>query len=285
MSLASLSRDLRLFAKYHLRRRAETYPAPETELGVAPLRYEAVAYAAQIRRLESPRFEVSTEETVTYEGRAHPLLCVRSRGAAPRTLLVLAGVHGNEPAGLLAVPALVEGWSSERVRLVILTPVNPVGAAERSRFNGEGYDINRDFHRFDTVEARCVRRIFERESPDFVISLHEGPQSDTFVFANRLVPPELVHEALARLAAGGTKLATRDYMGRRLAPPGLSTVGHGVHLLHQLWALTLGMKASLTFSDERRVPELVLESSWRISDEAARVRAHVDLVRAVGELL
>ena len=55
-----------------------------------------------------------------------------------KTLLVLAGVHGNEHAGLLAVPRLLEKWTEDAVRLVVITPVNPVGAAELSRYNADG---------------------------------------------------------------------------------------------------------------------------------------------------
>jgi hypothetical protein len=33
--------------------------------------------------------------------------------------------------------------------------VNPIGAVEGSRFNGQGFDINRDFRRFDTEEAQA----------------------------------------------------------------------------------------------------------------------------------
>ena len=38
----------------------------------------------------------------------------------------------------------------------IVTPVNPIGAMEGSRFNGQGFDINRDFRRFDPRQARVV---------------------------------------------------------------------------------------------------------------------------------
>jgi hypothetical protein len=199
--------------------------------------------------------------------------------------LVLSGVHGNEHAGLLAVPPLLDAWSSDRVRLVVVTPVNPVGAAELSRFNAEGYDINRDFVRFGTPEARVVRDIFERERPHFVISLHEGPQDATFMFANRFVETKLAHALCDALAAGGTVLAEKDYFGMRLTPPGLSPSSPSGRFVTKLWALTLGMKATIAYSEDRRIPEIVLESSWRTPDEAARIRPHVDLVKAVAERL
>lgn len=284
-SLATLRRDLSNFARYHLVQRAETYPARTDDMGIVPLPFELDGYVERVRGMDGPRFEVSEEARISYRGRAHPILCVRSRAPAAKTLLVLAGVHGNEHAGLLAVPPLLERFDAERVRLVVVTPVNPVGAAELSRFNADGYDVNRDFVRFSTPEARVVRGVFDRERPDFVISLHEGPQDATFMFANRFVDAGLARALCGALVEGGTTLAERDYFGMRLAPPGLSASSRAGRAVTRLWALTLGMKASIAYSEDRAIPEIVLESSWRMADIAARVRPHVDLVNAVAARL
>lgn len=282
-SLATLPRDLATFAKYHLVRRTAKHPAREEDLGIVPLPFDLERYVDVVRGFHGDRFEVKTETEVTYEGRAHPISSVRSRAPADKTLLVLAGVHGNEHAGLLAVPRILERWTDEHgdgVRLVVVTPVNPVGAAQLSRYNAEGYDINRDFVRFYTPEARLVRTIFERERPDFVVSLHEGPQSATFMFANRFVTETAARELLDALAKGGTVLAEKDYFGLRLEPPGLSPSTAAARAVTKLWAAALGMKTSIAYSEDHAVPELVLESSWSIPDEHARVRPHVDLVLA-----
>src|SRR5690606_14262548 len=109
---------------------------------------------------------------------------------------------------------------------------------------------------------------------------HEGPQDATFMFGNRFVSPALAQALLDALEAGGTTLAERDYFGRRLRPRGWSPLGRAGWALQTLWGWTLGMKATLLYSDDRAIPELALESSWRLPDRAARVRAHVDLVIA-----
>jgi hypothetical protein len=281
-SLSTLPRDLATFAKYHLFRRTAKHPArSEKFLGIVPLGFDLERYVGVVRGFDGDRFEVTTETVVRYEGREHPILSVRSKGNAEKTLLVLAGVHGNEHAGLLAVPRILDAWSEESVRLVVVTPVNPVGAAELSRFNAEGYDINRDFVRFYTPEARLVRQIYERERPDFVVSLHEGPQDATFMFANHLVTDAVARELLDALAKAGTLLAEKDYFGLRLDPPGLSPSTPRGRAITSLWSKVLGMKTSSAYSEDRGIPELVLESSWRLPDEDARVRAHVALVLAV----
>lgn len=282
--LSGLARDLRLFAKYHLVRRSVHYPARETELDVVSLGFDLDAYVQQLLAFDSDALDVRELTTVSYEGRAHPMVQVRShrREGARKTLLVLAGVHGNEHAGLLAIPPILERFDREGpVRLVVVTPVNPVGAAELSRYNADGYDINRDFELFLTPEARVVRDVYAREEPDFVVSLHEGPQDASFMFANRFVDSELAGRLLATLERGGTELATQDYFGLTLEPPGLSKMGRAAWAINAVWARTLGMKATLMYSDDREIPELVLESSWRQTDSAARIGSHVDLVRAL----
>jgi hypothetical protein len=171
------------------------------------------------------------------------------------------------------------------VALRVLTPVNAIGAAELSRFNADGYDINRDFVRFRTEEARAVRHTIEEFRPDFVVSLHEGPQDAAFMFANRHVDAALAQRLLAVLEAGGTTLATKDYFGLTLSPPGLSASSPTQRAILRVWAATLKMMAVNEWAAHRGIPEITLESSWRSSDHAARVQAHIDIVLAVRDEL
>lgn len=284
-SVRTLPHDLRMFAKYHLKRRVVDYPAPETEMGVVSLGFDLDAYVDDLRRRKD-RFDIEQLAEVSYAGRKHPVLWLRSRApAARKCLLVLAGVHGNERAGLVAVPQFLDQFDSDAVRLSVIAPVNPVGAAELSRYNADGYDINRDFVRFDTVEARAVRRVFRMERPDFVISLHEGPQDATFMFTNRFVRDDSAKRILVDIERGGTELATRDYFGRRLHPAGLAPMGRISWTLSWLWAATLQMKPMGMWANDHGVPEITIESSWRQPDRDARVRPHVDVVRAVSREL
>jgi hypothetical protein len=283
-SLRTLPHDLRMFAKYHLKRRAYDYPAPEDEMGVVALDFVLDDYLADLEWRDD-RYRIDRIQTVRYRERPHAIVRLRSRDFdRGKTLMVLAGVHGNEHAGLLAIPEILDQHASRTVQLVVLAPVNPVGAAELSRYNGEGYDINRDFVRFETAEARAVRRAVEENRPDFIVSLHEGPQDATFMFTNRLVDDDAAGRMLAAMERGGTELARKDYFGRTLLPPGLSPLGRVGHALHVLWARTLAMKATTLWAEEMGIPEITLESSWR-GDRAARLRAHIDLVAAIADEL
>lgn len=281
-------RDVRLFAKHHLVRRVYAGPERDGDLGVVSLGYTPEAYAETLR--ESARdFDLEVAAELPFRDARHPVFDVRSRNAgASARLLVLAGVHGNEQAGILAVPEILEAFAHERpanVALRVLTPVNPIGAAERSRFNGQGYDINRDFVHFETPEGRLVRRVVTAFRPTFVIALHEGPQDATFMFTNPEVAPALAHRVLDVVAAKGTVLATKDYFGRTLSPAGLAPPTRTTRMLVALWARVLGMKTTNAYASDLGVPEITLESSWKGSDRSARLRAHRDLVLAVAHEL
>lgn len=282
--------ELRLFAKHHFYRRVVDYPARDGSLGVVSLGYEAESYEARLRTYEG-RFNVEVRGEIPFRAETHRVLSITAgRADAEQRLLVLAGVHGNEQAGLLAVFDLLDSLDSPRTELrnvavLILTPVNPVGAAWFSRYNGEGYDINRDFVRFGTVEARIVREVFDTFRPTFVVSLHEGPQDATFMFTNTAVEPTLARRLLSTLEARGTVLATHDYFGRELVPRGLAAPTRAMSWLVSAWAKVLKMMATNAYAEQRGVPEITLESSWRSKDRVGRLRAHSDLVMAlVGEL-
>lgn len=283
--------ELKKFAQYHLVRRVHDHPAREEELGLVSLDYDATAFAASLREL-GDRFEVQAAAEVRYAGRAHTIFSVTTRNAtsAKKRLLVLSGVHGNEHAGIVSVPEILARLDADAqaladVAVQILTPVNPVGAAELSRLNAEGYDVNRDFVLFLTPEARAVRDAFDAFRPDFVVSLHEGPQDATFMFANEHVDAPLAERLLAALVKGGTTLAEKDYFGATLRPRGLSPSSPAARAVMRLWAATLRMMPTSEYAARRGLPELTLESGWRSPDRAARVRPHVDLVLAVAHEL
>lgn len=279
--MPSLS-DIPSFVRLHLKQRAYDYPAPDADLGVVSLGYDPDVFEKTIRGF-SDRYDVVEEGRVSYRDTTRPMLSVTSRTENPsKRLLIVSGIHGNEQAGIMSVPEILERYDrSSSVALKVITPTNPIGAAEFSRFNADGYDINRDFLQFRTDEAKTVRRIFDEFKPDFVLSLHEGPQEAAFMFANPHVDNALSLRMLAALEAGGTTLATKDYFGLTLKPAGLSASTPVQRGILRVWEATLKQQAVNAFAAARGIPELTLETGWRASDGDARVRAHIDLALAL----
>jgi predicted deacylase len=278
--------EIRAFVRLHLKQRAHDYPARDEGLGVVGLGYDPDAFDKTIRSF-GDRYDVVEEGRVAYRGAARPILSVSSRTTNPtKRLLVVSGIHGNEQAGIVSVPEILERYDrGARVALRVLTPVNPIGAAEFSRFNADGYDVNRDFLQFRTEEARIVRRAFDEFRPDFVASLHEGPQEAAFMFANACVDVALAKRLLAALAACGTTLATKDYFGLPLRPPGLSASSAFQRGVLRAWEAGFKMQAVNAFAAARAIPEVTLETGWRSDDATARTRAHVELVLALAREL
>jgi predicted deacylase len=275
------SEEVKAFVRLHLKQRAYDYPAPDSSLGVVPIGYDPDAFARTIRGFDD-RYDIVEEARVSYLDTNRSIFSVSSRSpGAGKRLLIGSGIHGNEQAGILSVPAILERYANADVALKVLTPINAVGAAEVSRFNADGYDINRDFLQFRTAEARLVRSVFDDFRPDFVLSLHEGPQLAAFMFANRHVDIALAKRLLAALEAGGTTLATKDYFHLPLKPPGLSASSRLQRVVLRLWEVTLKQQAVNEFAAARGIPEITLETGWRNTDGEARIRAHVDLAMAL----
>ncbi len=93
------------------------------------------------------------------------------------TVLVVAGVHGNERAGPRAAEA-IRHWPVARGRLVVLPRANVRGLAENVRGvpADEPYDLNRCFPPTEDapVLARDVWELVMTVRPDWVVDLHES---------------------------------------------------------------------------------------------------------------
>lgn len=101
--------------------------------------------------------------------------------AAPRVYLS-SGMHGDEPAGPLAMMELLrQGMFSGGVEWFLCPLINPTGIAAGTRENAQGIDLNRDYLRRATVEvAAHVAWLESRPVPDVFLSLHEDWESSGF---------------------------------------------------------------------------------------------------------
>ena len=99
------------------------------------------------------------------------------------TVLVIGGVHGNEPAGHRAARQIAT-WSVNRGRLVVLPAANPPALAARTRripgLEEDAGDLNRHFKVVDDEviptgpAAPAIWTFVESIKPDVILDLHEG---------------------------------------------------------------------------------------------------------------
>jgi protein MpaA len=69
----------------------------------------------------------------------------RGDPAAPRRLLVFGLIHGNEPAGRAIARRLAATVPPPGLDVWVVQDLNPDGFAARTRQNGRGVDLNRNF--------------------------------------------------------------------------------------------------------------------------------------------
>jgi len=143
----------------------------------------------------------------------------RGPAGAPRVVLVVGQVHGDEPGGRRVIAAVRREAAPEGSMIVTVATANPDGAAARTRGNARGVDLNRNFPgdwrggprgrywpgpRADSEpETRWVRRLVRTVRPDVTVWLHQ--------------PYGLVH-----LTPGASRTLVRTYARRvRLPTKGL----------------------------------------------------------------
>jgi hypothetical protein len=95
------------------------------------------------------------------------------------TVLLIAGQHGNEPAGGEAALALAQQLAGERrglldkINVLIVPRANPDGGFHWKRGLVNGTDVDRDLMLQSSPEGRTLGRIFAEYEPAVVVDSHE----------------------------------------------------------------------------------------------------------------
>ncbi|MEO7340584.1 MAG: M14 family metallocarboxypeptidase [Luteolibacter sp.] len=132
---------------------------------------------------------------------AGPLMAWERPADGPRVYLS-AGIHGDEPAGPLALLELLRiGFFSPEIHWLLCPALNPAGLAACRRENACDIDLNRDYWIRSTAEVVAHSGWLDsRGAPDLFISLHEDWESCGFYFYEinlREDEPERAREIIA----------------------------------------------------------------------------------------
>jgi hypothetical protein len=101
---------------------------------------------------------------------------------AARTIYISTGIHGDEPAGAVALRRCIEEDLWPQDACFILCPcINPTGLAAVTRENKDGIDLNRDYKNPQTAEVRA-HTAWVRSLPacDVALLLHEDWEADGY---------------------------------------------------------------------------------------------------------
>lgn len=115
------------------------------------------------------------------ETAAGPLMAWERAADGPRVYLS-AGIHGDEPAGPLALLELMRAaFFKAGIHWSVCPALNPTGLAAAMRDNADGVDMNRDYRLRKTREvAAHVDWLAAREVPHLFLSLHEDWEASGF---------------------------------------------------------------------------------------------------------
>jgi protein MpaA len=101
---------------------------------------------------------------------------------APRRIYLSTGIHGDEPAGPLAIRQLLieDRWPAD-AELLICPCLNPTGFPLNQRESAAGVDLNRDYRKPQSAEVRAHLGWLARQGVfDLTICLHEDWESHGF---------------------------------------------------------------------------------------------------------
>ncbi|MDD4223882.1 MAG: DUF2817 domain-containing protein [Candidatus Cloacimonetes bacterium] len=119
----------------------------------------------------------------------------RFEGTGPEKVIIVGGIHGNEPQSVDFATALVDSLNTLEPAtmaktLIVIPLLNPDGFELKTRKNARGIDLNRNFPALDfsvgypkskyyggdkagsEPETRFMLDLLKREKPDLLIMLH-----------------------------------------------------------------------------------------------------------------
>ena len=146
---------------------------------------ERIDIAGTLAGIRQAALATGWHEEVLLPGSDRELICLRRppvRTERAVRLYISAGIHGDEPAGPLALATLFERdlWPRD-VDLWICPCLNPTGMARSTRENDIGIDLNRDYLQPDSTEVRAHIQWLEKQPAfDGVLCLHEDWEAHGF---------------------------------------------------------------------------------------------------------
>jgi len=129
-------------------------------------------------------------EALAFTRAPEPVVAAPGVAGAPArrpTVVIVAGQHGDEPAGTEALIAVAQELAAgrlasvlDKVDVVLLPRANPDGASVFVRGASDGTDVNRDHLLLQSPEARAIAQLMVQLAPLVILDLHEYPVGGAF---------------------------------------------------------------------------------------------------------
>ena len=143
------------------------------------------SYTELINRLSKTlnnTVQIFTLDHIKYSNNKYPFQKIILGVHNPRRVLISAGIHGDEPAGIETICSFLENSRYkahlDQWEITILPCINPYGFENDTRENHENKDLNRLFKDHNPpLEVQLAKSIFKPSYFDITIELHEDCDS------------------------------------------------------------------------------------------------------------
>lgn len=185
---------------------------------------------------------------VSYGTSSLPVWVLRkpALNSTAKTICLMAGIHGNEPAGVQALLALAQDMQARPAvfaahRYVVVPLANPWGWERDLRHNGDNRDAARQFVGGSAQEASLLKKLFGAEHCDLLVDLHEDRFHDGFYLLAYGEPATALVEQTMQAIESDTDVS-RSTQGNRgvlqFSPAGFSGISRTTA---PLWARMNGV--------------------------------------------
>lgn len=280
-------KNIKLIHKYYLSPCYYDNPVKQLDYPQVFFEVDLNEYYQKISELSTQHFNIDTLETIDYKNQQYPVLRISNKEIGPQNsfkkkLLILAGVHGNESAGTLAILELLKEYNAKPLKfkdweINIVTPVNPAGTIEMSRYNEYGCDLNRKVKTSLQKGIVLQRAIVDSFKPDVIVNMHEAPSSGFLIHSNEHLDDGLLLKLLKDTENSGIVLSNKDYLGRALKIKGNSKISGVFKLFNKL----AKVQALGDYVSEKGIVEITTESGWNSKDRFQRINSHALIVSSL----
>ena len=240
-------------------------------------------FSGYIQELELASAHFQTQsDSVLFEGKYFKYLIIKHEpGNSKKKILIIASIHGDEPAGALSIPVLLRNLKEDSGKyadasILILSPMNPVGLAFSSRENEMGCNLNRDYHNPTQAETKRIISEIDKFKPDIILDLHENNGNwKTCIMANSLVSDELGKNLCEDLKTKSIPLAEFAF-DTNLEIPGWHKRGSYRKAINYL----AGLNDLMRYGEENNIPVITLESDQSL-EQKKRIEICTSVVNAL----
>lgn len=246
-------------------------------LGLGLLANTPVRAGAELVLTSSLAGEASRSSSVLLSGTRWETGIIEIDSGQPGPILMLVGgVHGNEPAGNGAAQHIAANWAPDRGRLLIVPRANEPGLRARQRrmpgLPRVESDLNRQFPMSPDAQpkgelASAIWDLVQEVMPDLLLDLHEG-----YDFAQ--INPRSV---------GSTLLTDRSERTQILACAMAAVLNQTIPDPEKHFVIKLPMVAhSLARAsfEVLGIPSMILETTTKGQGLDLRIRQHLIMVHA-----